>query len=450
MKKYTILFSLFCLTKFVLAQTAQPMVLVRENQIWHAFDTEGKKMWQLSQNQFTAPRGYMDGYFCGFKINDKSQTHQGILIDLAGNPIFEPQFGFRVNILTPPDEFGLMLLENMDTGERFIGDRQSNIRSKLSDNLNYLGNHWAAYSEMNPNEDKVQTFVIDVLNNHVICVVNNAIAVDQYADERLRVTAENGKIGFASLDGHFVIPPQYEPEFLSDPRDTDPDYNQFVNGIAFLLQPDSVDCVDIWGNLIWRHSRGNVVFLGKHSVKILDSELQKYWVTNQNGEIMNPQNPFDNVSNVNEKGCFLYEIGEEQGALHLNGRQIFKTSGYELGRISRTHFLLKRMSGGFEVLDEYGNQINVIEANEIIESKFGKITVETNDGKYAVYASDGTPIVPLLNGTITLQNGYFTEQLGESQIFYNDSGKKVLENPLKTLNGDFLIQIEKLTTFVPY
>jgi hypothetical protein len=427
------------------------MVLIRATKEWHAFDTEGRKMWQLPENQFTAPRGYIDGYFCGFKINNQAQTHQGILIDQSGSPIFDPQFGFRVNIRTPPDEFGLMLLENMETGEQFVGDRQSNIRSKLSDNhLNYLGNHWVAYSELVSNTDKVHTVVVDLFNNQIICVIENAIAADQYADGLLRVLDENGKIGFANLDGQFIIPPQYEPEFLTDARDTDPNFNQFVNGIAFLLQPDTVHCVDRWGNLIWKNSRSNVVFMGKHNVKIFDPESQKYWVTNQNGQIMNPQNPFDEVSMVNEKGFFLYEISEEQGAFHVSGRQVFKTSGYELGRISQTHFLLKRMGGGFEVFDEYGNLVNVMEVSEIIESKFGKITAETHDGKYAVYASDGKPIVPLLNGTITLQNGYFIEKLGESQIFFNDFGKKVLENPLKTLNGDFEIQIEKLTAFFPY
>ncbi|MFM2269601.1 MAG: hypothetical protein RL757_3042 [Bacteroidota bacterium] len=465
MKRKQFFLSIFAIfiTNIAIAQLVKPVAMVRAEGVWHVFDSEGREMWEAHGATFQAPRGYLDGYFCAMQlsgvknIENVELIYATVLMNHKGEVVFEPKFDFRTNILTPPDVFGLMLMENYETGERFISDMKSTRRSPMCELIVYLGNGLVAYvpkkegqTEEEAAAENMRTFVIEDLQQNRKLGSFEATTVAEMSEGMIRFFNAENLCGFVNTGGKVIIPPLYSEQNFDNAEQIP----KFLNGICYLSNADSVFCYQNKGALLWSLPKEMVASMGENHVRILPEEGGTM-VMDKTGNIIKPEIAFDEVTDVNNEGLFGYRKDMETGIMNVNGTVLFRSNDYAAIAVSETHVLLTDTSGNIDFFDKNGFKNRTLKARNVTQKGYGKIEMEDENGKLGIFHADGRPILPFgLEGELVLADGYILHVVsadGKSKhIFYNDNGRMILDDPMTKLNGDWIITIEKRPVFFPY
>ncbi len=446
-----------------IAQTVKPVAMVRADGVWHVLDSEGREMWEPHGATFQAPRGYLDGYFCAMQlsgvknIENVELIYATVLMNHKGEVVFEPEFDFRTNILTPPDVFGLMLMENYDTGERFVADMKSTIRSPMSEDVVYLGNGLVAYVPKKEGQTEeevvggtVSTFIIEDLQQNRKLGSFEATSVAEMSEGMIRFFNAENLCGFVNTSGKVIIPPLYSENNFDNVEQIP----KFLNGICYLSNSDSIFCYQNKGTLLWSLPKGMVEPMGINRVRILPEDGGTM-VMNDVGSIIKPEIAFDEVTDVNNEGMFAYRKNEEIGIMNVNGSLLLRSNNYAAIAISETHVLLTDTSGNIDFFDKNGFKNQTLKARNVSQKGYGKIEMEDENGKRGIFHADGRPILPFgVEGELMLADGYILQVISvddkSKYVFYNDNGRMILDDPMTKLNGDWIITIEKRPVFFPY
>lgn len=418
----------------------KPMLMAQQKDQWHVVNNQGKTM---NLNGFVPTEPISTCFQKGFyRVKRSGLTeNRECLLDQSGRVVFESPFDFEIQILTPPDEFGLFSVRRPHEGKRFVCDLNGQIRSPEMPILHYLGKGVATYPT--PDEGKKQYFILfDVINQKIIRKVE-AASIEDMSEDRIPFyleTDDDELVGFLDLEGREIIPPRYEPG----------DDDHFEDGITHLERNEKTYVFNRSGMILYE---GNEFLdVAGHGFFTVEGDAGVF-LYNNSGAIVNTFGLMS-CSDVSQNGLFFFVDGQLSGGLmNVNGNVLVRGTQYERGTVSDTHgFLFNKNNGSMEVFDANGDLVSGFNANWIGNPKFGKLLFQTKSGEQGVVSSDGKILLAAQSSKlITFYDGFFIVREGNLKFrAFNDNGQVILEDLLVKSPTELIYFLQTKNVFVDY
>ena len=444
----------------VFAQKAiKPMVLLRVEGAWLAYNTEGKLCWEDEPLLFHNPRGYVNGLLCGSElqgITDLTAIYHQCLYDVKGAIAWSPNLDtLRYNIITPPDDLGFALLENTNTNERFICNKSGKIVSSADPTLQYLGNgiiitalppdperfdnQFFTFYDLITKKVLFETFAYSVhhLKEGIVCT---EIKESQFDD--LRVTT------YLNLKGETIIPPQFFE------RIGDGETPFFKDGLIFLKDKNGTSVFDKMGKNILEKFVFKVERMSNSLIKVQENENNYVQIFKTDGSNFSEES-YDEISDVNENGIFYVK---KEGKFHLMNTEgkIIKTSlDYKQAFTSKTHVFMRKTASNYDIFDKKGLKTGNFKADTLINMPYG-LTVFILSNQKGIINSEGKIVLKPANiDEITVQEDYILTTVKKENdsvnfSFYSKAGKLLLDDIMTKLKSDWIIPIEPREFYISF
>ena len=436
------------------------MVMLQVEGSWQVYDTDGKLCWKTASETLKNPRGYANGLFCAslYKANapTSSPNYRQFLWNDKGEIAWSPKFAdMDYNIITPPDALGFLLLENRETGARFIGDRNGKIVFSEKEGLKYLGNGIIA-TALPPDPERFdnQYFTFYNLTTKKVLFETFAYFVHDLKEGIICVEtkqAENDPFmvkTYLNLKGETLIPPQYFEAINEDEAPF------FKDGLIFLKNRTGIFVFNKLGKKLFDKPVFDAKMMGKTLIKVQEIENNYFQIFKTDGSSLNEES-YDEVSDVNENGIFYVK---KEGRFHLmntEGKTIKADLDYAQAFASKTHIFLTKMPSNYDVLDKNGVKAGNFKADTLTNAPFGLTIFDLNKQKGVLNSEGKLVLKPANLDEIDVQQDYILTRVKKTNddmnfSFYSKEGKLLLEDIMTKLKSPWIVPIEPKAFYISY
>ncbi len=451
-------------------KTPIPMVMLRVEHVWHVFDTEGKLLWEPSGLRFQSPSGFGNGLFCARQPKNLVQTENDnieiawgqVLIDVWGNWAWQPNATFPYRIVAPLDSDSCAVVENLETGERCVFDRNGKQATSFFEDLKYLGKNCIIYADTNTLHSENKIYVIENFIKKTIIAKLKAKDIGDIADGILPFTQDKAgkeKAGYFNIsDAKIIIEPIYD---LVTVGDNLPFPQSYKNNLVVLKKENQCFIFDRNGKSLFQTPMFEIEALGNSFFKgrLQENDPLFLYQVSEKGVKKVPISGFtegvDDIGNMTNTNIAYFISKEKCGILNGQGKIIMPLRDYKSALMSETHIFLQLENQQFSVINAQGKTVQQFKANSLAPFVFGKSELEW-EGKKSIIKADGTFIAKnIAADEITMFDKFFQTSAKDAQgnfvfNFYNEKGKLVLENAMQRLKADWIIPITNNDFYISY